>query len=98
MGVDMSFNLFDYGYFRLGPLDSRALGERPLLVVLCSLTGGSGPLPVTEHWDKIFGDPKNPQLRNVRDYFLAVPYGKFTWKPAYTSFIQLALNAEALRR
>jgi hypothetical protein len=87
----MSFNLPAAGWSRMAPHGQIASGERPLLVVVCKLNGASGT--PTVDLKRIFGDPQNPKTRNVRDYFLAVSCGQFTWKPAHTQEIEIELDA-----
>jgi M6 family metalloprotease-like protein len=87
----MSFNLFDYGYKKLGPANSVHIGERPLLVVLCTLEGkASVPYATPE---EIFGNPGVSKTRNIRDYFSAMSGGLFTFRPAHTDFINVKLGA-----
>lgn len=63
-----------FGYYRLG-----AIGERPLLVILMdTIADGSLAKSPTEYDQLIFG----PTFPNVRDYFSAISYGKFSWSRA----------------
>jgi M6 family metalloprotease-like protein len=86
----VSFNLADYGYDTMRPYGWQARGERPLLVILCTLSGPLGP-PVVDPY-QLFGKADDLTWRNVRDYFLAVSCGRFTWKPAHTSIFSVALD------
>jgi M6 family metalloprotease-like protein len=86
----MSFNLADYGYDTMRTHDLQARGERSLLVILCTLSGPVGA-PFVDRY-QLFGKADDRGWRNLRDYFRSVSCGRFTWKPAQTSFFSVELD------
>jgi len=86
----MTFNLADYGYDTMRTHDLQARGERPLLVILCTLSGPVGA-PFVDRY-QLFGKADDRGWRNLRDYFGSVSCGRFTWKPAQTSFFSVELD------
>ena len=88
----MSFSLLDFGYDGMAPHGSAARGERPLPVALCTLSGNPAN-PFADPY-QIFGYNRDPKWPNVKDYFLAVSSGRFTWRSAADTFFNVALSAE----
>ncbi|MBU0483590.1 MAG: hypothetical protein KKB30_03655 [Proteobacteria bacterium] len=68
----------DFGY---GTVDNNGIinGEYPLLMVATSVNGSSKPYKDLSYYDNlVFG----PDFPNIRDYFLEISNGKFTYSKA----------------
>jgi hypothetical protein len=101
MGGKMTLTLHDFGY----KLDrgAFAVGERPLLIVLATVSGtpwlkGAGKRQYYQ--DLIFGnspflyDHDGNTIKSMKAFYSEMSHGRFTWKPTSPSVVEITLTPQ----
>ena len=98
MGDEMAPGLHDFGYKK--NRGASAVGERPLLIVLATISNTPWQNGPQYYHDLVFGsspflfDHDGNTIKSTRAFYSEMSHSRFTWKPTTPSVVEITLTPQ----